>query len=423
MDLQKEQLLLQQADIGGYTGSDGDLLLNNEPSWNGFKSACRSFFAECRGLSIEAIIQVIKKDVKAAQSSIQEVLMSDDASCVSHVVLFLYEVLRFDSSLYDVVLGVPHHYESLRKHLSRKPSVADVDRTLYILGGVMSHSGTREYSDDQVREVIATDKASPIGMLAFIANLLKSNEFREVLWKSDVVELVFRFKATSPAPILYKSLLCVWLWSFNERVVSELHDRNLIERLNAVLSSSRVEKIVRIVLQILKNTLVDPQICEDVAEKGSLEIVNQLEYEKWRDAELYEDIKSCSSKIAQQISVLSNFDRYERELHTGKLSWGFIHSERFWAENVKKFEKDDFRAVKTLCGLISQKTSSAETLAVTCHDLGEFARLHPIGKRICDRFAVKGRVLELMLDKDREVSREALLCVQKLMLQKQHTMD
>jgi len=225
-----------------------------------------------------------------------------------------------------------------------------------------------------------------------------------------------------PAPLLYKSLLCIWLWSFDADVARELAAKGLVDRLNSVLKSSRVEKIVRIALQILKNTLSEPQICEDVAEKGSLEIVNQLEYEKWRDAELYEDIKSCSAKISQEISVLSNFDRYERDLSTGSLSWGFIHTERFWVENVSKFEKDDFRAIKNLMQLINPKSSS-ETLAVACHDLGEFARLHPVGKRVCDRFAVKTRVLELMLDKDREVAREALLCVQKLMLQKNATLE
>eukprot|EP00397_Hematodinium_sp_SG-2012_P019727 GEMP01020286.1.p1 GENE.GEMP01020286.1~~GEMP01020286.1.p1 ORF type:complete len:428 (+),score=107.41 GEMP01020286.1:45-1328(+) len=421
MDLQREQLLRQAADIGG-TYADVGSLLANRPPWKDVSSACASFFNKLGDCPLEQL-QVFKTNVQEARIRVAECLGSTSLPCVSYLLLLFYEGLRVDSSLYDVLVGVQDIYATLQRFLTRnKLDTADADRVAYVLSGVMSHSATKAFTADEARTVASlVDQkiVSPVGSLAAIANLLKGNEFREILWAdAGVVDQVFRVKDNAPAPLLYKSLLCVWLWSFNEKVVSELHQRDLVQKLNAVLSSSRVEKIVRIGLQILKNTLVDPQICEDVAEKGSLEIVNQLEYEKWRDSELYEDIKSCSSKIAQEISVLSNFERYERELLTGKLSWGFIHTERFWGENVTKFEKDDFRAIKSLCGLISQKASSTETLAVTCHDLGEFARLHPIGKRICDRFAVKGRVLELMLDKDREVAREALLCVQKLMLQK-----
>merc|ERR1719440_2454683 len=161
-------------------------------------------------------------------------------------------------------------------------------------------------------------------------------------------------------------------------------------------------------------------ICENVVEAEVLEAVQQLEYEKWRDTELYDDIKELVQLIAVEVKELSNFDRYMKELESGKLAWGFIHSSKFFGENVMKLESNEFKAAKMLATILSQ-SKDAETLAVACHDIGEFVSLHPLGKKQISRLGVKERVMELMSSQDaeqREVRREALLCCQKIMLNK-----
>jgi len=65
-------------------------------------------------------------------------------------------------------------------------------------------------------------------------------------------------------------------------------------------------------------------------------------------------------------------------------------------------------------------------LAVACHDLGEFVAMHPLGKKKVAQLNIKEQVMELMGSTDpsyREVRREALLCCQKLMLNKWQEMD
>merc|ERR1711908_75028 len=109
--------------------------------------------------------------------------------------------------------------------------------------------------------------------------------------------------------------------------------------------------------------------------------------------------------ISSEVQEMSNFDRYERELQSG-----FIHSSKFWAENVMKFEQNDFRALRTLAGLLLSTTSDPTTLAVACHDLGEFVALHPLGKKKVAQLQVKEKVMHLMGSTDpsyREVRREA----------------
>merc|ERR1711865_362936 len=173
------------------------------------------------------------------------------------------------------------------------------------------------------------------------------------------------------------------------------------------------EKVIRLSLTVLRNFLGHKTICEEIVEKEILDAVQALEYEKWRDAELYDEIRDVSKSISKEVALLSNFDRYERELQTGQLAWGFIHSDKFWSENVMKFEANHFSAVKKLAALLA--STNPTTLAVACHDLGEFVQLHPLGKIKANDFQVKDKVMQLMTHNDRDVQRESLLCCQKLM--------
>merc|ERR1719460_2890940 len=211
--------------------------------------------------------------------------------------------------------------------------------------------------------------------------------------------------------------------SFDTSLSKSLKSNDVIQKLKAILIFSRTEKVIRLCLTVLKNFLAQKAdcqgICEDIVEEGVLESVQQLEYEKWRDAELYDDIRELVQLINSEVKELSNFDRYMKELESGSLTWGFIHSSKFFGENVMKFENGEFKALKLLANLLS--SDNATTLAVACHDIGEFVSLHPLGKKQVNRLGVKERVMELMGSQEqdkREVRREALLCCQKIMLNK-----
>ena len=57
-----------------------------------------------------------------------------------------------------------------------------------------------------------------------------------------------------------------------------------------------------------------------------------------------------------------------------------------------------------------------KTLAVGCHDLGQFVTYHSHGRFIVSDLRGKEIVMELMRHNDPEVQKNALLCVQKIML-------
>merc|ERR1712039_328046 len=254
-------------------------------------------------------------------------------------------------------------------------------------------------------------------------NLLKSDTYRSAVWKTaGVPERVMKIEPkTDSAPYLYRCVFAIWMLSFDKDIPGQLKQHDVVTKMKAILIHSRTEKVVRLSLTVLKNFLTNKGICEEIAEEGLLEAVQNLEYEKWRDAELYEDIRDTTQLIAQKVQEISNFDRYEKELQTGKLQWGFVHSSKFWSENVSKFETNDFRAIKHLASLLNDMRTDKTTLAVVCHDLGEFVTLHPLGKRKLTQLQVKDRIMNLMGSTDpdeREVRREALLCCQKIMLNK-----
>lgn len=59
-----------------------------------------------------------------------------------------------------------------------------------------------------------------------------------------------------------------------------------------------------------------------------------------------------------------------------------------------------------------------ETVAVACHDLGEFARFHRMGKRVVSNFGGKLPLMERLNHSDERVQREALGAVQKLFVRR-----
>jgi len=362
--------------------------------------------------------------------------IKDDASPLQYILTVLYDMLREDGSCYglfdDALKDGCNIYKPVMAMLERSREkngdAYAADKGAWLLSAIIGHS-PKYFSQQDVKlfvSLLMTGTAcTELGVLEAVANLLKSEAFRATTWNSDgVPKCIFKVDPKAASPVLYKCVFAIWMLSFDVDLIKGMKNYDVIKKLKALIVYSRVEKVIRLCLTVLKNFLtqkayVGAGICEDIVEEGVLEAVQALEYEKWRDADLYDDIKEVAQSIQTEVSMLSNFDRYMKELESGTLAWGFIHSSKFWGENVMKFEQDGFKALKLLANLLT--SDNATTVAVACHDLGEFVSLHPLGKKKVSQLGVKERVMELMGSTDpnyREVRREALLCCQKIMLNK-----
>lgn len=343
------------------------------------------------------------------------------------VLSFFYELLREDSSCYNLFdLALKQKMLIFKTLIDLLDSEDDqvCDTSAWLLSAIIGHSPSYFSEADVgclVEKVLATTTLG--GALDAIVNLMKSDKFRKFVFSCDgVVDKIFFVNVTTaPAPVLYKSVFAVWLLSFDPSLVEETSEYRVIKKIRDILTARRIEKVVRICITALRNLMTHKASCEDMVELGLLDVVQSLEFEKWRDAELYDDIRDLSSQISNQVAEMSNFDKYEKELSSGRLIWSPVHTTKFWGENVFRFDQNDFRALKTLAALLLSDDTDPTTLAVACHDVGEFVALHPLGKKKVAQLGIKDRIMELMGsagDDKKDVRREALLCCQKIMLNK-----
>ena len=343
-----------------------------------------------------------------------------------YLLTLVSEACRSDTSLWDQIVrsGRPADFFTPVTLLLGRPSIDayTADKAIHVLTAVMSHAPENAFSVQQVK-LLATNlvsgqyRTSQVGVLDGLSNLLKQDALRKPLFDVfGVLEKILSVSVESP-PALYRALFCVWVSSFSEDVLARVFAAKsdaIVALLKSTFTECRVEKILRIALAVVSNIILSPSVSEAMVESGIIHAIQPLEYEKWRDAELYDSIRTVAARVAAETTKHSNFERYERELKSGSLKWGFIHSEKFWLENVANFERENFGPVSQLVGLLG--SADSVTQAVACHDLGEFARLHPSGKRIVAKLNGKAAVMGLMTSGNREVSKEALLCTQKLML-------
>eukprot|EP00928_Gymnodinium_smaydae_P053940 TRINITY_DN3780_c0_g4_i1.p2 TRINITY_DN3780_c0_g4~~TRINITY_DN3780_c0_g4_i1.p2 ORF type:complete len:462 (+),score=140.13 TRINITY_DN3780_c0_g4_i1:74-1387(+) len=377
---------------------------------------------------------VLHGDLTILQAAL-DALSVQETKAVQWILTIFQDILREDSSCFSLF-----DY-ALKKNIKvQKPLLALVehkdtyvaDTSMWLLSAIMGHV-PHYFTLDDANHLLTIMLAqstgcSDLGVLEATCNLLKSDKYRAKVWRHPGVadNLVNFDPETAQSQVQYKSLFGMWLATYDQALVGNFKALKVVAKVKDVVRVSRIEKVVRMALTLLRNMLKHKELGEEVVESGLLDLVQQLEFEKWRDAELYDDIRELSQLIANAVQELSNFERYERELSSGKLTWSFVHTSKFWGENVMKFDQNDFRAVKTLATLLLNPDTDATTLAVACHDVGEFCALHPLGKKKAAQFAIKERVMELMGakgDEYRDLRREALLCCQKIMLNKWQDID
>jgi V-type H+-transporting ATPase subunit H len=408
-------------------------ILSSMPEWERFERSgilpggSARLLSQLHGIDAAAIRIVITTNPEIL--NIFPLVLANVVSEMSpaqYILTLFSEACRADASLWELVVRQASGYFVPFTMLLGRPNIDQftADKAVQMLTAIMAHAAENTFSVQQVK-LVATNlvagqyRTSQVGVLDGLSNLLKQDSFRKALFEVfGILEKILSVSIETPGA-LYRALFCLWVSSFNEDVLV----RTLVPRAEAIVAllkstfqDCRVEKILRIALHVVMNLVSAPSFSEAMVESGIVHSIQPLEYEKWRDSELYDAIRAAANRVAAETSRHSNFERYEKELKSGALKWGFIHSEKFWLENFTQFEKDNFAPIAQLVGMLG--STDVVTQAVACHDLGEFARLHPSGKRVIAKLNGKNAVMALMTNGAREVAKEALLCTQKLMLNK-----
>ncbi|KAK9692234.1 hypothetical protein RND81_09G250500 [Saponaria officinalis] len=216
--------------------------------------------------------------------------------------------------------------------------------------------------------------------------------------------------------LLYETCLCIWLLSYYEPAVEYLATSRCLPRLMDVVKSSTKEKVVRVIVMTFKNLLPKTTFGAQMVDLGMPQIVQNLKSQAWGDEDLVEALNQLEEGMKDNIKKLSSFDKYKQEVLLGHLDWTPVHKDAFfWRENITNFEENDFQILRVLITILDT-SNDPRSLAVACYDLSQFIQQHPSGRIIANDLKAKERVMKLMNHENAEVTKNALLCIQRLFL-------
>ncbi|MQL69368.1 hypothetical protein Taro_001630, partial [Colocasia esculenta] len=216
--------------------------------------------------------------------------------------------------------------------------------------------------------------------------------------------------------LLYETCLCLWLLSYFDAAVDYLATTRVLPRLVEVVKGSTKEKVVRVVTLTLRNLLSKGSFGAQMIDLGLPQIVQNLKAQAWSDEDLLEALNQLEGGLKDNIRRLSSFDKYKQEVLLGHLDWSPMHKDpNFWRENITNFEENDFQIVRVLITILDT-ANDPTALAVACYDISQFIQHHPAGRIILSDLKAKERVMKLMDHENAEVTKHALLCVQRLFL-------
>lgn len=231
-----------------------------------------------------------------------------------------------------------------------------------------------------------------------------------------LVPLICPASTQQSIQLLYETCLCMWLLSYYEPALEYLATSRTLARLTEVVKSSTKEKVVRVVVMTFKNLLHKGNFGSQMVDLNLFLVVQNLKSQAWSDEDLLEALNVLEEGLKDKIKTLSSFDKYKQEVLLGQLDWSPVHKDpQFWRENITHFEENDFQILRVLITILDT-SSDPRALAVACFDISKFIQIHPAGRVVVSGLKAKERVMRLMNHENAEVTKNALLCAQRLFL-------
>ncbi|KAJ2158386.1 H(+)-transporting V1 sector ATPase subunit H [Coemansia sp. RSA 552] len=271
--------------------------------------------------------------------------------------------------------------------------------------------------------------------LQVVQALLGRREARVALWEEtrclgqmvDVLKQTVGSRTAARGVVAvsqtqYEVIFCLWLLTFDKSVARELEHRyDVVATMVEIARAAVKEKVIRVIVLALANMVDGKRTARAnipymlVARVPAC--LATLSGRHFKDADLRDALKSLQERLSELAGVVTTWGEYENEVMSGKLHWSAVHrSEEFWKLHIAKMDADDHRIVRQLALILADPSKTATELAVACHDLGQYVKHNPDGKKLLARTGAKARIMGLMTSESPEVRYEALLCVQQIML-------
>jgi len=184
------------------------------------------------------------------------------------------------------------------------------------------------------------------------------------------------------------------------------------------------DKVIRIVLATFRNLIEKPTEASVIKAYSlamigckTLKHLERMEDKQFADDDITADVEFLNEHLQVCLQDVSSFDEYSSELQSMRLDWSPVHkSDKFWKENAVRLNEKNYFLLKML-GELLQSSQDEVILAVALHDIGEYVRCYPRGKKILEDLNIKHLVMKLMVHDNSQVKYNALVTVQKLMVQ------
>ncbi|KAL3671219.1 hypothetical protein V7S43_003151 [Phytophthora oleae] len=256
--------------------------------------------------------------------------------------------------------------------------------------------------------------------VACLMVLLRNEKLRIVFVKLGGVPPVVDLLESSQnrAQLAYELTFILWTLAFCDEAMEKFVAAKALDAIVQQVAAAPREKVVRVALEALQNLLgkLSGFFNERMIDSGLLKTLNNMRERKWADEDIVKGIQAVRDVLIREYKELNTMERYEKELRTGTLNWGLLHTDKFWKDNFMTFENKEFELIRLLIDLL--ESDDPKTVSVALFDLGEFVRFYPNGKHIAKRLGAKKVAMKLMTHENAEVQKQALQCISKMMVNK-----
>ena len=237
----------------------------------------------------------------------------------------------------------------------------------------------------------------------------------------NIVSIIKRLGANGNAQHIYELTFILWTISLNvDKYTSLFLSSGTVPALVDLIAAAPSRKVVRMSVSTLSNIASgsNDDILAEMLTAGLDKLLCNMiaahAHSQAGDPEVENDVKTLNETLIHNYRELSTFDRWTSEVQSGALRWGIVHTEKFWKENNKFLEKDDFKHLKSIISLL--KSSDPTIVRIALHDLGEFTRFYPNGRVVVSHLGGKEIALSLLSSENTDIQSEALQCVSKIMV-------
>ncbi|KAF1743880.1 hypothetical protein MXB_3487, partial [Myxobolus squamalis] len=219
----------------------------------------------------------------------------------------------------------------------------------------------------------------------------------------------------------YQIIFCLWLISYETKLVDVLIENSfkIIIIFNEILKNVQKNKVIRICLTTCRNIIEKSSHADKILAlfvyNKFIPILQSFEKRVFNDEDLEEDLKYLIDVLLKTVQDLSTYDEYAGELLNGKLEWSPVHrSDKFWRENAHRLCENNYELLLVLINALSAEDPIS--IAIACHDIGEFVRYYCRGKLVLQEHKGVENIMALLYHDDSNVKYEALISLQKIMV-------